>query len=159
MTGNISATLNRRRNWHDTKTKTKRKTSKARNRSTRRAQPLLGRADYVRKGKKALAVKKALAAKQVLAAEKALADKIALTHQSAVDEKAAANERVLADKMAIAERSTTAPLAATARLTASYMALPIRLAACRSPFDLWREQARVAHQSLMLMQSVAFGRH
>ena len=30
---------------------------------------------------------------------------------------------------------------------------------CRSPFDLWREQARVAHQGLMLMQSVAFGRH
>ena len=149
------------------KTKTNRKTSKARTRSTR-AQPLLGRADHVRKGKKALvakrpsAAKRDLAAKQVLVAEKALAakkvaarnalaDKIAL-----VDPTSAADPEALAAKLA--ETARPAPLAATARLTASYMALPIRLAACRSPFDLWREQARVAHESLMLMQS-AFGRH
>ena len=155
------------------KTKTNRKTSKARTRSTR-AQPLLGRADHVRKGKKALvakrpsAAKRDLAAKQVLVAEKALAakkvaagnalaDKIALVDPtSAADGKAAAYAKALADKLA--ETARPAPLAATARVTASYMALPIRLAACRSPFDLWREQARVAHESLMLMQS-AFGRH
>ena len=87
----------------------------------------------------------------------ALADKIALVDPtSAADGKAAAYAKALADKLA--ETARPAPLAATARVTASYMALPIRLAACRSPFDLWREQARVAHESLMLMQS-AFGRH
>ena len=157
------------------KNKTKRKTSKARTRSTR-AHPLLGRADHVRKGKKALvakkasAAKKALAAKRVLFAEKslaakkvaagnALADKIALVDPtSAADGKAAAYAKALADKLAAAETARPAPSAATARLTASYMALPMRLATCRSPFDLWREQARVAHESLMLMQS-AFGRH
>jgi hypothetical protein len=141
---------------------------------------LLGRADHVRKGKKALvakrpsAAKRDLAAKQVLVAEKALAakkvaagnaladqktlaDKIVLVDPtSAADGKAAAYAKALADKLAETARPT--PLAATARLTGSYMALPIRLAACRSPFDLWREQARVAHESLMLMQS-AFGRH
>ena len=74
------------------KTKTNRKTSKARTRSTR-AQPLLGRADHVRKGKKALvakrasAAKKDLAAKQVLVAEKALAAKKVAAGNALADQK------------------------------------------------------------------------
>ena len=51
------------------KTKTNRKMSKTRTRSTR-AQPLLGRADHVRKGKKALVAKRPSAAKKDLAASR-----------------------------------------------------------------------------------------
>ena len=105
------------------KTKTNRKTSKARTRSTR-AQPLLGRADHVRKGKKALAAKEALAAKNALADKKALADKNALA-----DQKASADQIALVDEKAAAAAVTerSRPLAATARLTATYMVLPIAL--------------------------------
>lgn len=171
--------------------KTKRKTSKVRTRSSR-AQTLLGRADHVRKGKKALAAKKASASKRAFADQKALADqKAAVDRKNAAGEKALADQRVLADKetaayekaladqkvladetalavqsaladqkaladqeaAAVVARSKTAPFAAAARLTASYMGLPIRLAACRSPFDLWREQMRIAHEGLTLVQS------
>src|SRR4051794_14824290 len=57
-----------------------------------------------------------------------------------------------------AENSNTAPWAAMARLTTDYMAVPMLVAACRSPFDLWCLQARLAHQGLVGMQSMALGR-
>ena len=51
--------------------------------------------------------------------------------------------------------ATSAPMSG---LVASYMTMPMRLAACRTPLELWRVQAGLAHQGLMLMQSLAFGR-
>ena len=51
-----------------------------------------------------------------------------------------------------------APSAPTLGLMASYMTMPMRLAACRTPLELWRVQVGLAHQGLVLMQSFAFGR-
>jgi hypothetical protein len=44
------------------------------------------------------------------------------------------------------------------RLVASYMGMPMNRAWSRFPFELWRAQALVAYQGLMMMQSIAFGR-
>ena len=51
-----------------------------------------------------------------------------------------------------------APFASMARMATNLMFMPMRLAACRSPFELWREQVALAHQGMVMMQSVAFGR-
>jgi len=92
--------------------KSKRKTSKARVRSSS-VKPLLGRTDHVRRSK---------------------------------------------GKNVSAESSNMATLVAMAQLMADYMAMPMRLAACRSPFELWHLQTRLAHQGLIVMQSIMFGR-
>jgi len=92
--------------------KSKRKTSKARARSSS-VKPLLGRTDHVRRSK---------------------------------------------GKNVSADSSNMATWVAMAQLTADCMAMPMHLAACRSPFELWRLQARLAHQWLIVMQSITFGR-
>ena len=48
--------------------------------------------------------------------------------------------------------------APTANLFAAYLEFPARLAACRSPFDLWLAHAQLTHQIITAAQSIAFGR-
>ena len=47
---------------------------------------------------------------------------------------------------------------AAGQIVALWWSYPLRLAACRSPFDLWREHARFSHQVLLAAQTMPFGR-
>jgi hypothetical protein len=70
----------------------------------------------------------------------------------------ASTAHVRRDEQKVEKKPTMTPFAASAgRLMASYMGMPMRLAWSRFPFELWRAQALVAYQGLMMMQSMAFG--
>ena len=50
-----------------------------------------------------------------------------------------------------------APWFVMGRLMEIYPEFPIRLAVCSSPFEFWRESARLAHHIFMAMNFVVFG--
>lgn len=56
------------------------------------------------------------------------------------------------------KRQRNAPSAPMTNVMAAYLEFPARLAACRSPFDLWLAHVRFTHQVVIAAQAIAFGR-